>query len=135
MRTLGFTVPLGSVCLQEGVALSSNNKRGSYPHFLWTVAHQAPLFMGFPRQEYWSRLPFRSLLSLFYCEEIILGSLSFQDYLAGKLQSQYLSPVLPNFQVSSFHQSMTAKKCLFFFSQDFHICNYSKRQLSVLMLN
>ena len=23
----------------------------------WTVACQAPLFMGFPRQEYWSRLP------------------------------------------------------------------------------
>ena len=23
-----------------------------------TVAHQAPLFMGFFRQEYWSRLPF-----------------------------------------------------------------------------
>ena len=23
----------------------------------WTVAHQAPLFMGFPRQEYWSGLP------------------------------------------------------------------------------
>ena len=23
-----------------------------------TVAHQAPLYMGFPRQEYWSRLPF-----------------------------------------------------------------------------
>ena len=22
------------------------------------VAHQAPLFMGFPRQEYWSLLPF-----------------------------------------------------------------------------
>ena len=22
----------------------------------WTVAHQVPLFMGFPRQEYWSRL-------------------------------------------------------------------------------
>ena len=26
----------------------------------WTVAHQAPLSMGFPRQEYWSGLPFRS---------------------------------------------------------------------------
>ena len=26
----------------------------------WTVAHQAPLSMGFPRQEYWSRLPFPS---------------------------------------------------------------------------
>ena len=25
---------------------------------LWTIAHQAPLSMGFPRQEYWSRLPF-----------------------------------------------------------------------------
>ena len=26
----------------------------------WTVAHQAPLFNGFPRQEYWGRLPFPS---------------------------------------------------------------------------
>ena len=25
---------------------------------LWTVALQAPLSMGFSRQEYWSRLPF-----------------------------------------------------------------------------
>ena len=27
---------------------------------LWTVAHKAPLSMGFPRQEYWSGLPFLS---------------------------------------------------------------------------
>ena len=27
---------------------------------LWTVAHQAPLSMGFPSQEYWSGLPFPS---------------------------------------------------------------------------
>ena len=27
---------------------------------LWTVAHQAPLFIGFSRQEYWSGLPFSS---------------------------------------------------------------------------
>ena len=27
---------------------------------LWTVAHQAPLSMGSPRQEYWSGLPFPS---------------------------------------------------------------------------
>ena len=26
----------------------------------WTVAHQAPLSVGFPRQEYWSGLPFPS---------------------------------------------------------------------------
>ena len=26
----------------------------------WTVAPQAPLSMGFPRQEYWSGLPFPS---------------------------------------------------------------------------
>ena len=25
---------------------------------LWTVAHQAPLFMGFSRQKYWSGLPY-----------------------------------------------------------------------------
>ena len=27
---------------------------------LWIVAHQAPLYMEFPRQEYWSELPFPS---------------------------------------------------------------------------
>ena len=27
---------------------------------LWTVAHQAPLSMGLPRQEHWSGLPFPS---------------------------------------------------------------------------
>ena len=27
----------------------------------WTVAYQAPLSVGFPRQEYWSGLPFSSL--------------------------------------------------------------------------
>jgi len=26
--------------------------------FPWTVAHQAPVSMGFARQEYWSGLPF-----------------------------------------------------------------------------
>ena len=26
----------------------------------WSVIHQAPLSMGFPSQEYWSRLPFPS---------------------------------------------------------------------------
>ena len=26
----------------------------------WTITYQVPLFMGFPRQEYWSRLPFPS---------------------------------------------------------------------------
>ena len=28
---------------------------------LWTVAYQAPLSVGFPRQEYWSGLPFSTL--------------------------------------------------------------------------
>ena len=27
----------------------------------WTVAHQAPLSMGFPRQEYWNGQPFHSV--------------------------------------------------------------------------
>jgi len=30
------------------------------PESLWTVAHQAPLSVGFSRQEYWSGLPFPS---------------------------------------------------------------------------
>ena len=34
----------------------------SYPTLgtLWTIARQAPLSMGFSRQEYWSGLPFPS---------------------------------------------------------------------------
>ena len=34
----------------------------SYPTLAtpWTVAHQAPLSMGFSRQEYWNGLPFSS---------------------------------------------------------------------------
>ena len=31
----------------------------------WIVAHQAPLFMGFPRQEYWRGLPFLNIKSEF----------------------------------------------------------------------
>ena len=31
----------------------------------WTIAHQAPLSMGFPRQEYWSELAFSSPVSLY----------------------------------------------------------------------
>ena len=30
----------------------------------WSIAHWAPLSMGFPRQEYWSSLPFPSLGNL-----------------------------------------------------------------------
>ena len=38
--------------------LNNNNKS------LRTVAHQAPLFMGFSRHEYWSRLPCPSPVDL-----------------------------------------------------------------------
>ena len=37
------------VCVLSGVQLFET---------LWTVACQVPLSMGFPRQEYWSGLPF-----------------------------------------------------------------------------
>ena len=39
--------------------LSKKKSSGKNQDF-WTVAHQAPLSMGFPRQEYWSGLPFPS---------------------------------------------------------------------------
>ena len=32
----------------------------SYSATLWTVAHHVSLSMGFPRQEYWSGMPFPS---------------------------------------------------------------------------
>ena len=46
---------------------------------LWTVAYQAPLSIGFSRQEYWSGLPFLkeifpiqgSNLGLLHCSQIL----------------------------------------------------------------
>ena len=40
------------------VCVLSHSVMPDIPVTPWTVAHQAPLSMGFPRQEYWSRLPF-----------------------------------------------------------------------------
>ena len=37
---------------------------------LWIVAHQAPLSMGFPRQECWSELPFSLVLITLSLNEI-----------------------------------------------------------------
>ena len=44
---------------------------------LWTVARQAPLSMGFSRQEYWSGLPFPAPGDLHYpeVEPVSLASL------------------------------------------------------------
>ena len=37
----------------------------------WTAAHQAPLSMGFSRQEYWTGLPFPSPKALYLIEQSI----------------------------------------------------------------
>ena len=50
---------LASVCISRSVFATP-----------WTVAHQAPLSMGFSRQEYWSRLP--SLLQLFDLDAVFI---------------------------------------------------------------
>ena len=43
--------------LEKWYALSSFSRVQCFVT-LWTVARQAPLSMGFSRQEYWSGLPF-----------------------------------------------------------------------------
>ena len=45
---------------------------------LWTVAHQAPLFMGFSRQEYFSGLPFPPPGGIFLIKEWNLRLLHWQ---------------------------------------------------------
>ena len=45
--------------IKQRVVLSLSYVRLLWPHRLY-VAHKAPLSMGFPRQEYWSELPFPS---------------------------------------------------------------------------
>ena len=48
-------VPL--LCRPTCVCMLSHFSRVQFFATPWTVAHQAPLFMGFSRQEYWSGLP------------------------------------------------------------------------------
>ena len=50
------------ILVQELGLLLLFKSQNSVKHFVtpWTVACQAPLFMGFPIQEYWSGLPFPS---------------------------------------------------------------------------
>ena len=47
----------------QGISQFSSLQSFSRVHLFatpWTVAHQASLSMGFPRQEYWSGFPFPS---------------------------------------------------------------------------
>ena len=46
--------------LQMVVIIETSFSRVYLSVTLWTVAHQALLLMGFPRQKYWNRLPFTS---------------------------------------------------------------------------
>ena len=60
----------------------------------WTVAYQAPLPVGFSRQEYWSRLPFPSPGDLQRSQIIFKSSLSL--YIDGRQQlSDPTASVIP----------------------------------------
>ena len=48
-------IPYGITYVAAAVYLLSHVRLFATP---WTVAHQAPLSMGFPRQEYWTSVPF-----------------------------------------------------------------------------
>ena len=48
---------MNSLCVSARACVLSHVQLFPTP---WTVAHQAPLSMGIPRQEYWSGLPFSS---------------------------------------------------------------------------
>ena len=52
----------GGVCVQSRPTLMGSWTRAVMSDSVtpWTLARQAPLSMGFSRQEYWSRLPFPS---------------------------------------------------------------------------
>ena len=54
---------ISKICLQKLVLIEERESEVTQlcPTLTsWTVAHQAPLSMGFSRQEYWSGLPFPS---------------------------------------------------------------------------
>ena len=56
------TEPLGKPTQQGAAAAAAVQSLSCVQQFMtpWNAAHQASLSMGFPRQEYWSGLPFHS---------------------------------------------------------------------------
>ena len=59
-RTLEWVaIPFSSACML------SSFSRVRLCATLWTAVHQAPLSTGFSRQEYWSGLPFPSLVCIY----------------------------------------------------------------------
>ena len=57
---VAFYLSPGPLSDIESESVSIPVKSNSLQPHAWTVAHQAPLSMGFSRQEYWSGLPFPS---------------------------------------------------------------------------
>ena len=57
---LGWALPSMKGILIKRVNLDTNTNSLWLFATLWTINHQAPLSMGFPRQKYWSELPFLS---------------------------------------------------------------------------
>ena len=56
-KTEFLRITLPCVCVRVFVCVCERESLFVTP---WAVAHQAPLSMEFPRQEYWSSLPFPS---------------------------------------------------------------------------
>ena len=64
-RLTSIFSPKNGVCVCVCVCARAHARAQSLSHGQlfetpWAIAHQAPLSMGFFRQEYWSRLPFPS---------------------------------------------------------------------------
>ena len=82
---------------------------------LWTVARQAPLSMGFSRQEYWSGLPFPSPVDLpnlgIEPRSPVLQADSLPPELSGKPMKAWV--------VSNILQLHTVCVCVFFHCQRF----------------
>ena len=97
------TQDLSGTCLSCSVLLLSHVRLFETP---WTVARQAPLSMGFPRQEHWSGLPFPSPRDLPH-PGIELESPSLQVNLSDLLQVTHLFG-----QESQSHKGSSLHPCM-----------------------
>ena len=63
--TFQLKVDCNDLCFKQVVVVVGGlvAKSCPTPATPWTRAYQAPLFMGFSRQKYWSGLPYPSLLA------------------------------------------------------------------------
>ena len=98
----------------------------------WTIARQAPQSMGFPRQEYWSELPFPSPGDLPHPAMRLVSSAMAGTFLP--IESRFISPWKRTFLLQRMHSLKFCWKSCYSINSIQVLCTYCSIPLGLIHL-